>query len=67
MLEECTSTVPARNNGLRKPDPSPAEIREIAAEIRAGWTDYELDVRQTGGRRVRWSVPRVVVPVVQEL
>jgi hypothetical protein len=69
MPEECTAAISAPNDVSPKPDPSPPSPEEIldrAAQVRADWSAYEWEIRQTGDRRVEWSVPRVGVSVVQE-
>jgi hypothetical protein len=45
----------------RTPDPTAEEIRRLTAEIQSGWSSRERLKRETGERRVEWSVPRVGV------
>ena len=45
------------NNGLTKDDPTPQEITERAAAIRAGWPDGEAEKRMVGRRSQRYEMP----------
>ena len=63
-----TDEVPASTRSKckpRTPDPTPSEIRQFTAEIQSGWSDDERSKRETGDRRIEWSVPQVGVGVVQ--
>jgi len=46
---------------LRVPDPSPAEIARLAAEIRRGWSADELERRCEHPAAQKWTVPECVV------
>jgi hypothetical protein len=41
--------------GSKAPDPSPSEIEERCAEIRAGWSELETMSRKVGYARVRYG------------
>jgi hypothetical protein len=43
----------------RKRDPTPEQIEERAAEIRAAWSEAERERRDVGKRAVRWSPPQL--------
>lgn len=43
----------------KKRDPTPEQIEERAAEIRAAWSEAERERRDVGKRAVRWSPPQL--------
>jgi len=55
--------LPARGKGSRVPSvterdaPSPEEIEQRCAEIRASWPEGEEERRRVGPRQRRWSLP----------
>lgn len=54
--------LPRRPRAVRRSDddPTPEQIEERAAVIRAKWTDAERERRQVGGKAQQWAPPRFV-------
>lgn len=49
-----------RAERLSDKDPTPEEIEERSAVIRAGWSESEAERRRVGGKRQEWSPPHFV-------